>query len=130
MAKVLGVGGLFFKSRDPDALRKWYGDVLGISFTNWGGVVFESGPVAEHPGSATVWMPFQADTDHFGAADNQFMFNLMVDDLAGVLARCAQHGVLPEKPMIDDAMGRFAHIFDPEGRKVELWEPKPMAAPD
>ena len=81
---------------------------------------------AAQPGAGTVFSPFAADTDYFEPSDKEFMFNLMVDDLDGILARCAEHGVTPVKTFPDEGNGRFTHIMDPEGRKVELWEPKPM----
>jgi predicted enzyme related to lactoylglutathione lyase len=126
MAKVLGVGGVFFKSKDPAALLKWYSEALGIELEPWGGVAFRPQPMADHPGSATVFSPFKADTDYFAPSTNPYMINLAVDDLDGVLARLAQHGVTPLKTMPDEGMGKFAHIMDPEGNKLELWEPKPM----
>jgi predicted enzyme related to lactoylglutathione lyase len=126
MPKVIGLGGLFFKSADTAAMREWYGRVLGIAFEDWGGTVFTPEAAAAHPGAATVFSPFGAETDYFAPSDKEFMFNLMVDDLDGILARCAQHGVTPIKTTPDEGMGRFAHIMDPEGRKIELWEPKPM----
>ena len=127
MAKVLGVGGVFFKSRDEAGLREWYERVLGLSFEDWGGVIFKPQVAASHPGAATVFSWFKADTDYFEPSTNEFMINLMVDDMDGILARCEQHGVTPLKRMDGEFNGRFAHILDPEGRKLELWEPKPMA---
>ena len=126
MAKVLGVGGVFFKSRDGAALRDWYARVLGLEFADWGGVAFKPDAAMAKPGAATVFSPFKADTDHFAPSDKDYMFNLMVDDLDGVLARCRAEGVEPLKPIPDEYNGRFAHIMDPEGRKIELWEPAPM----
>ena len=126
MAKVLGLGGLFFKSADSDAMREWYGRVLGLEFTEWGGLVFLPEVAAAHPGAGTVFSPFAADTDYFAPSDKEFMFNLMVDDLDGILARCAGEGVEPIKTFPDEFNGRFAHIIDPEGRKIELWQPRPM----
>jgi predicted enzyme related to lactoylglutathione lyase len=125
MPKVLGLGGLFFKSADPDAMKAWYGRVFNIACDEWG-IVFTPDAAAAHPGAATVFSPFGAQTDYFAPSDKEFMFNLMVDDLEGILARCAEHGVLPVKTMPDEGMGPFAHIMDPEGRKIELWQPKPM----
>ena len=124
MSKVLGLGGLFFKSADPAAMAEWYGRVLGMAFEAWGGVVFTPDAAAAHPGAGTVFSPFGADTDYFAPSDATFMFNLMVDDLDGILARCAEHGVKPLAAILDEFNGRFAHIMDPEGRKIELWEPK------
>jgi predicted enzyme related to lactoylglutathione lyase len=124
MPKVLGLGGLFFKSTNGTALQEWYGRVLGLPFENWGGVVFTPDSAAAHPGAATVFSAFAADSDYFAPSDEEFMFNFMVDDLDGILARCAEHGVLPIKLMRDEFNGHFAHIMDLEGRKIELWEPK------
>ncbi len=125
MAKVLGVGGLFFKADDADALRNWYRRVLGLEFAPWGGVVFPAAKTAEWPGAGTVFHAM-ADADYLAPSTNEFMFNLMVDDLDGMLARCAEHGVTPIKLFPEEPNGRFAHILDPEGRKIELWQPKPM----
>lgn len=125
MAKILGLGGLFFKSANPQAMSQWYSDVLGIAFDEWG-AFFTPDAAAAHPGAGTAFSPFRADSDYFEPSDKEFMFNLLVDDLAGVLARCAEHGVMPVKQMPDEGMGPFAHIMDPEGRKIELWQPKPM----
>ena len=126
MPKVIGLGGLFFKSADTTAMREWYSRVLGLEFNDWGGLVFLPETAAAHPGAGTVFSPFAADTDYFAPSDKEFMFNLMVDDLDAILARCAEHGVVPIKTMRDEFNGHFAHIIDPEGRKIELWEPKPM----
>jgi predicted enzyme related to lactoylglutathione lyase len=124
--KVIGIGGLFFKSADPAAMREWYGCVLGLAFDDWGGLVFLPETAAAHPGAGTVFSPFAANTGYFAPSDKEFMFNLMVDNLEGILDRCKVHGVEPFNIMLDEANGRFAHIMDPEGRKIELWEPKPM----
>jgi predicted enzyme related to lactoylglutathione lyase len=124
MPKVLGLGGLFFKSADPAACREWYGKVLGLPFEEWG-MVFTPDAAAAHPGAVTVFSPFKAETDYFEPSDKEFMFNLMVDDLDGILARAAEHGVYPVKTFPDDYNGPFAHIIDPEGRKIELWQPRP-----
>lgn len=126
MAKVIGVGGIFFKARDPSALIAWYQDVLGLEVEPWGGIVLRPEAMAAHPGAATVFSPFKADSDYFEPSKKEFMINLAVDDLDGVLARCAKHGVTPTKLQPDEGMGKFAHIMDPEGTKIELWQPKPM----
>ena len=126
MARVIGIGGLFFKSRDQAALQEWYARVLGLSFEPWGGVVFLPQTAASHAGAATVFSWFPDDTDYLEPSTQQFMFNLMVDDLDGILARCKERGVTPLK-VLDEFNGRFAHIMDPEGRKIELWQPVPAA---
>ncbi len=126
MAKVIGVGGVFFKSRDPEGLIGWYRDVVGLPVEDWGGVILKPETMAAHPGAATIFAPFKADTDYFQPSNNAFMINLAVDDLEGVLARCAEHGVTPVRTFPEEPNGKFAHIMDPEGNKIELWEPKPM----
>jgi predicted enzyme related to lactoylglutathione lyase len=126
MARVLGLGGLFFKSADPEAAREWYARVLGIEFDSWGGTVFLPEAAAAHPGAGTVFSPFKADTTYFEPSTERFMFNLLVDDLPGMLARCREHGVEPTLEMFGEANGDLAHVIDPEGRKLELWQPKPM----
>jgi predicted enzyme related to lactoylglutathione lyase len=127
MARVLGVGGVFFKSRDPGALTAWYRDVIGLELEDWGGVVFRPEAMAGHPGAATVFSAFEAESTYFEPSTRDFMINLAVDDLDAILASCAAHGVqatvLPDEPN-----GRFAHLLDPEGTKIELWQPKPMPA--
>jgi len=127
MARVIGVGGIFFKAHDPTAQRAWYRDVLGIEMHDWGGAVLLPDAMAAHPGAATIFSPFSADTTYFEPSTKDFMINLAVDDLDGVLARLAQHGV-EAKVLPDEPNGRFAHIVDPEGTKIELWQPKPMEA--
>lgn len=125
MAKVLGLGGLFFKSPDPAATRAWYARVLGLEFEEWG-LVFSPDVAAAHPGAGTVFSPFAANTDYFAPSDKEFMFNLMVDDLDAMLIQCAAQGVEPVKIFPPEPNGRFAHVIDLDGRKIELWEPKPM----
>lgn len=125
MARVLGIGGLFFKSANAEATRAWYARVLGIEPTEWGGTVFLPADMAAQPGAATVFNVMSSG-EYIAPSTNEFMFNLVVDDLDGMLARAKEHGVEPIKLHPDEGMGKFAHILDPEGRKIELWEPKSM----
>ncbi len=83
MAKVIGVGGIFFKSKDPAALTKWYADVLGMPMQDWGGILLMPETMAAHPGAATVFAPFKQDTTYFEPSTKDFMINLAVDDLDG-----------------------------------------------
>jgi predicted enzyme related to lactoylglutathione lyase len=126
MARVIGVGGVFFKCREQQAVQEWYARVLGLPFEPWGGVIFLPQAAASHAGAATVFAPFGEDTTYLAPSTHEFMINLMVDDLDGVLARCREHGVTPVQVLDDQPNGRFAHILDPEGRKIELWQPAPM----
>jgi predicted enzyme related to lactoylglutathione lyase len=126
MARVLGVGGVFLKARDPDALRGWYERVLGIEMQDWGGTVFLPQTLAGQPGAGTVLSLFPEDTDYFAPSAKPFMVNLAVDDLEGILARAKEQGVEPVRLFDDQPNGRFAHIVDPDGTTLELWEPRPM----
>lgn len=126
MARILGLGGLFFKAPDPAVTAAWYARVLGIAFEDWGGTMFEPAAAAAHPGAGTVFCPFKADTAYFAPSTHDTMFNLMVDDLEGMLARCLAEGVEPLGPIQDEPNGRFAHVMDCDGRKIELWQPQPM----
>jgi predicted enzyme related to lactoylglutathione lyase len=125
MAKVLGLGGVFIKARDVAALRAWYKHVLGVDMEEWG-AVFTPDAMAAHPGAGSVFSFFKADTDYFAPSEKEFMFNFAVDDLDGMLARAKAEGVEPVKMFDDEPNGRFAHLVDPEGTKIELWQPKPM----
>lgn len=118
MAKVLGIGGVFFKAEDGAALRDWYARVLGFQTEEWGGAVFQP-----QDRGYQVWSPFKPDSDHFSPSTLPFMINLMVDDLDGVLAKAASEGVEPTGRQDDEAFGKFAWVVDPNGLKVELWEP-------
>jgi catechol 2,3-dioxygenase-like lactoylglutathione lyase family enzyme len=125
MAAVVGVGGVFLRCEDPAATAAWYERVLGLSQTAYGGFEFlhrESS--ARFPeGARTVFAPFEAGSGTFAPSDLPFMLNLIVDDLDGVLARAAAEGVRPVQPNEDHDYGRFAWILDPDGRKLELWQP-------
>jgi predicted enzyme related to lactoylglutathione lyase len=118
MAKVLGIGGIFFKAEDPAAVRDWYRRVLGFEIESWGGLTFERPDWGQ-----TVWSPFDASSDYFAPSTQTFMVNLLVDDIDGVLERAAAEGAQPLGRMDDEAQGRFAWLLDPAGVKIELWQP-------
>ena len=126
--RALGVGGLFFRSPDPVALSAWYARHLGLSMESWGttqGTAFTPGDMPEH--AFTVWSIFQQDTEYFGDQKQAFMFNLVVDNLDKALRRVALGGaeVLPDREEQD--YGRFGWFIDPDGNRVELWEPPTQA---
>ncbi len=120
MAKVLGIGGVLFRADDPEALGDWYKRWLGVPVEHPWGASFQP---ADLPGKAfCVWAPFKQDTTYF-AAEKSFMFNLVVDDLDGALAQVKEGGAEVVEEIEDMEYGRFGWFFDPEGNKVELWEP-------
>lgn len=125
MAKVIGVGGVFFLCTDVDATRDWYRRALGIEMDDYGGTSFgHADSAAVFPeGARTIWAPFKAESDYFKPSASDFMINLMIDDFDDMLAHLAAEGVpLEGEPMIE-SYGKFAWVMDPDGRKVELWQP-------
>src|SRR6516162_3205818 len=118
MAKAVGIGGVFLKARDPKALMEWYAANLGIT-QDYGSLVFD-GPASL---GMTLFTHFAADTDYFGEGPQQFMVNLRVDDLDALLSQLSAAGVRIDPKRDDAPYGRFAWIWDPEGNRVELWQP-------
>jgi catechol 2,3-dioxygenase-like lactoylglutathione lyase family enzyme len=123
---ITGVGGIFFKAKDPKALAAWYRDVLGMPLEVWGGAKLRY-DAPNHP-PALIWNAFPATTSYFAPSPSEFMINYAVDDMDAFLARLGTKGVAILK-RADDANGRFAWVLDPEGNKIELWEPKRATPP-
>ena len=124
MKRVTGIGGIFFKAKAPKALGAWYKTHLGIEVQAWGGAAFRwKGPDNPDGGGTTAWSLFAADTDHFAPGQSSFMINYRVDDLHALLAALRAEGVQVEDKVDESDYGKFAWIMDPEGNKVELWEP-------
>ncbi len=121
MAKAVGVGGLFFKARDPKALSGWYETNLAISVRVSGDALTFDGPESL---GMTVFAQFPADTPYFGDGPQSFMVNFRVDDLDGLLAKLEAAGVRIDPKRDDYPYGKFAWIWDPDGNRIELWEPK------
>jgi predicted enzyme related to lactoylglutathione lyase len=121
---VLGIGGLFFRATDPDALNAWYRDHLGVGA---GCAAEDTGPVDQWTwqvqGGPVVFAPFKADTDYW-AADKQTMLNLRVSDLDGLIGKLRASGidVITQPEWNDPHTGSFARVHDPEGNAIELWE--------
>lgn len=117
MQRAIGIGGLFFRARDPEALNRWYERHLGIAATA------ESTDVWRQEGGPTVWAVFSADTDYFGRADQAFMVNFRVADLEAMLAQLRTAGATVEDRIDEGEQGRFGWATDPEGNRFELWQP-------
>jgi catechol 2,3-dioxygenase-like lactoylglutathione lyase family enzyme len=126
MAKVIGIGGVFFKAKDPKGLGAWYRTHLGVDVQPWGGAAFDwNGPDNPTGAGTTAWSLFPADTKHFAPSGAPFMINYRVDDLDRLLADLRAAGVPILQGPEAGEYGAFAWIADPEGNKVELWEPTP-----
>ena len=120
MARITGFGGVFIKSPNPKALSAWYRDMLGMEVEGWGGALLKQSP--QSPETAT-WTPFDQNTTHFAPSTRDVMINFAVDDLDTFLKEIEARGVKIEGRMADDSYGKFAWIMDPDGTKIELWEP-------
>jgi predicted enzyme related to lactoylglutathione lyase len=124
MKRVTGIGGIFFKSADAAKLQDWYRKHLGIAVTDWGGAVF-NWREAEDPEQKglTVWSIFPSTTTYLDPSDKPFMINYRVENLDELLAQLRNEGIAVEDKIAEEENGRFAWIMDPEGNRLELWEP-------
>ncbi|MGZ3297964.1 MAG: VOC family protein [Asticcacaulis sp.] len=123
MGRVTGIGGVFFQAEKPAELGQWYRRVLGLDVNAaWNGVQFLPQDMAAQDEAKQVFAMFSTDSGYFKPSVKPFMINLCVDNIDEVLAHCASQGVEPVS-RDDGEFGRFAHIIDPEGTKIELWQP-------
>lgn len=124
MKRVTGIGGVFFKAKDATALRAWYERHLGIDVEEWGGAALtwtdEDGKPA---GGMTVWTIAAQESRQFAPSEASFMINYRVDDLAALVAALKEEGCDVLDKTEESEFGKFAWVMDPEGNKVELWEP-------
>ena len=124
MKRVTGIGGIFFKAKDPVALRAWYMKHLGIDVQDWGGAAFRWTDEAGNPTSGTtIWSVGGADGDQFAPGKSSFMINYRVADLHGLLAVLRGEGCNVLEKTEDSEYGKFGWVIDPETNKVELWQP-------
>jgi len=125
MKRVTGLGGIFFKCQDPKQMQAWYGKHLGLPISEYG-VSFEWRD-AEDPQKkgTTVWSPFKESTDYFKPSEKQFMINYRVENLEQLVEELKKEGVTVLDEIASYDYGKFVHIMDPEGNKIELWEDAP-----
>jgi glyoxylase I family protein len=117
MQKITGIGGIFFRAKDPEALSAWYEKHFGIPRGS-------KGETWEQQAGPTVFAAFKKDTDYFGRDDQQFMLNFRVADMDALLAELKENGVKIDEKKQEESFGKFAWVYDPEGNKIELWEAK------
>ncbi|MDX1998392.1 MAG: VOC family protein [Thermoanaerobaculia bacterium] len=124
MKRVTGIGGIFFKAQDPVALRAWYQKHLGIDVQDWGGASFlwQDGE-GKPTGGTTVWNIGSAEGNYYAPSTAPFMINYRVADLHALLAALRAEGCNVLDKVDDSEYGKFGWVMDPEGNKVELWEP-------
>jgi len=121
--RILGIGGVFFKSANRDQMREWYSTHLGLADKGQGATLpwrEHDDPQKEH---VTVWTVFPPSTSYFDPSRAPFMINYIVDDLDALLDRLKEEGVKIDPKRMNESYGRFAWIYDPDGNKIELWQP-------
>ncbi|MBQ0934493.1 VOC family protein [Ideonella paludis] len=124
MKRVTGIGGIFFKAQDPKALGAWYKKHLGIDVEDWGGFGFRwNSPDNPEGVGSTIWSPFAADSGYFAPSTAPFMINYRVHDLHALLAALRAEGVTVMDKVEESEFGKFGWAIDPEGNKLELWQP-------
>ncbi|HTJ81714.1 MAG TPA: VOC family protein [Polyangiaceae bacterium] len=122
--RVTGIGGIFFKARDPEALGTWYRDKLGFDVEKWGGSqFFWNRRDAEGGAAYTVWNPFKESTEYFSPSERSYMINLRVDDLEAMLKHLKASGAHVLDRRDETEQGKFGYVLDPDGTLLELWEP-------
>lgn len=131
MEKVLGLGGVFLRAKDPKALGAWYRAHLGLGIQDaWNGATLPLTTPHDPAGAYAVWSAFPADTEYFGGREKACMVNFRVRDLAAMLAQLRGAGCDVDPKSQDGAWGRFGWVTDPEGNRVELWQPPDHPPPD
>lgn len=119
--KVTGIGGLFFKTDQPDKLKEWYKKHLGFNTDDWGCTFWWKD--SDGNAASSQWSPFKSDTTYFQPSEKDYMFNYRVNDLKGLLAKLEKEGVQIVGTMEEYDYGKFGWVLDPDGNKIELWEP-------
>lgn len=126
MKRITGIGGIFFQARDAQALRAWYQKHLGIDVQDWGGAAFRWTDAQGLPAAGTtIWTIGPADSDDFAPSSAPFMVNYRVADLHALVKVLRDEGCNVLEKVEESEFGKFAWVMDPEGNKVELWEPPP-----
>ena len=124
MKRVTGIGGIFFKAKDAPALQAWYKQHLGIDVQEWGGTAFEWTDAEGKPaGGMTVWSIDTQDSDHYSPSPAGFMINYRVEDLQALVKALREEGCNLLEKIEESEFGKFAWVIDPEGNKLELWQP-------
>ena len=124
--RVTGIGGIFFKARDVEAMRDWYRKHLGLDISEWGGTVFNWNDPPQAEGQ-TTWSIFPETSKYFAPSTSSFMINYRVADLAALLDTLRAEGCNVDEKMDSSEYGKFGWVMDPEGNRIELWEPPPAS---
>lgn len=124
MKRVTGIGGIFFKAKDPKGLGEWYHKHLGMNVEAWGGVAFHWATPENPSGTGTtIWNPFEETTGYFAPSQSSFMINYRVEDLHALLTQLRSEGCTVDEKVEESEYGKFGWVMDPEGNRIELWQP-------
>jgi predicted enzyme related to lactoylglutathione lyase len=124
MPKVTGIGGIFFYSDNPKETQKWYAENLGIEMNDWGSSSFDSRDVNNPEQiNSLQWKPFKRGDEYFSPSKKEFMINYQVQNIEGLVSKLKENGVTVLDSIETYDYGKFVHILDKEGNKIELWEP-------
>jgi len=123
--KVTGIGGIFFYSDNPKEAKEWYTKNLGIEINDWGSSSFESRNINKPDEiNSLQWKPFKKGDEYFSPSNKDFMINYQVQNIEGLVNKLKENGVnILDNIATYDGIGKFVHIMDTEGNKIELWEP-------
>jgi predicted enzyme related to lactoylglutathione lyase len=122
MKKVTGIGGIFFKCKDTAAMKDWYAKNLGFPVTNFGTMFNWRDEENPEKTGTTVWSPFAENTKYFAPSEKDYMINYIVENIEELVAQLKADGVTVLDDIADSEYGKFVHILDPEGNKIELWQ--------
>jgi len=123
LPKVTGIGGIFFRSTDPQAIRAWYGKNLGLAIDDYGSPFEFRNANRPEEINYLRWSPFEEETEYFTPSEKDFMINFRVQNIEGLVKNLRKNGVTIVDDIVEFEYGKFVHIMDPEGNKIELWEP-------
>lgn len=121
--RVTGIGGIFFYSKNPKEINEWYGKNLGLAIDEWGSPFEFRNANRPEEINYLRWSPFEETTDYFQPSDKQFMVNYRVNNMEGLVKKLRENGVTIVDDIQEFEYGKFVHIMDNEGNKIELWEP-------
>jgi predicted enzyme related to lactoylglutathione lyase len=122
-AKVTGIGGIFFKCKDPEKVKAWYGEHLGLAISEYGSSFEFRNANRPEEINYLQWSPFPDNTDYFNPSEKEFMVNYRVQHIDKLVEELKAKGVTVVDEITEYDYGKFVHILDPEGNKIELWEP-------
>ena len=121
--KVTGIGGIFFRSKNPKEMNEWYGKNLGLAIDDYGSAFEFRNANRPEEINYLRWSPFDEGTDYFNPSEKGFMINYRVQNIEGLVERLRENGVTIVDEIVEYEYGKFVHVMDPEGNKIELWEP-------